>query len=95
MGEKREEELVPCPHCHELIARRAKFCRHCGSDAATGWLADAEQTEGLAAPEFDQEAYEDLLEKEGFGPRRAIRQIPWFWIVAVVALAAFILTYVL
>jgi hypothetical protein len=33
---------VPCPHCGADVRQGARVCRECGSDAATGWLDEAE-----------------------------------------------------
>ncbi|MGH9363129.1 MAG: zinc ribbon domain-containing protein [Thermoanaerobaculia bacterium] len=43
-----------CPHCGEPIDEEATFCRHCGSDAETGWNPDAEYL-SLELPEDDEE----------------------------------------
>lgn len=31
-----------CPHCGEALEKKARFCRHCGSDDETGWSPDVE-----------------------------------------------------
>jgi hypothetical protein len=31
-----------CEHCGARLAPRARFCRECGSDAATGWQGGEE-----------------------------------------------------
>jgi hypothetical protein len=47
-------EMDECPFCGEPIEPEAEFCRHCGSDAETGWNPDADY-ESLELPEDDEE----------------------------------------
>lgn len=42
--------LVACPHCGEAVRRDARSCRHCGSDATTGW-GDHEDDAEVELPE--------------------------------------------
>ncbi len=34
---RRDTPTEPCPHCGEPVRVGAVVCRHCGSDAQTGW----------------------------------------------------------
>jgi hypothetical protein len=34
--------MYNCPHCGEPLDDDAEFCRHCGSDAETGWKPDVD-----------------------------------------------------
>jgi uncharacterized membrane protein YvbJ len=58
-----KSDWVACPHCGEEIDRKAKACRHCGSDEQTGWSQDT-YLDGIDLPEEGE--YEDGLEAEGF-----------------------------
>ena len=57
------DEWVACPHCGERIDRKAKSCKHCGSDDRTGWSNDT-YMDGIDLPEEGD--YEEGLEREGF-----------------------------
>ncbi len=50
-----------CPHCGEPIPKKAVHCKHCGSNAETGWAENAE-TSLWELPDYDE-----ILENE-FGP---------------------------
>jgi RNA polymerase subunit RPABC4/transcription elongation factor Spt4 len=54
------KDSVACPHCGELIARKAKFCRHCGSDENTGWSASNDH----AIDWPDESDYADAVAEE-------------------------------
>jgi hypothetical protein len=79
-----------CPNCGASVPRNAKACPECGSDDETGW-SDAAETDGLDLPDekFD---YDDFVKKE-FGSQSPVpRGIKWFWwVVAVILAAAFLL----
>ncbi len=45
----------PCPHCGEQVEESAAFCRHCGSDADTGWNPDSDY-ESLELPDEPEPA---------------------------------------
>jgi hypothetical protein len=78
-----------CPNCGAKVPPNAKACPECGSDEETGW-SDEPQTSGLDLPEenFD---YGDFLKKEFGGRSPAPRGIKWYWwVVAVMALVAFL-----
>ena len=60
----------PCPNCGETVRHRAKACPHCGSDADTGWSAEAE-TAGFGVDDFDENDYDDFIAREmGGGSQR-------------------------
>ncbi len=57
----KKQELVPCPHCGEMIKKTARACSHCGSDEQTGW-SDATYLDGIdIGDDFD---YEEMVSKE-------------------------------
>ncbi len=80
-----------CPHCGATLMRRAAFCRECGSDAATGWNADAELG-GVDLPtDWNDAEYERFLERElgevaAGHVRRHTRRTLWRLLVALVLL---------
>ena len=71
---------VICPHCGEEIRRDALSCRHCGSDAQTGW-SQATDYDGVDLPEEGD--YEEGLEREGFRPPKSGGRK---WLMAAVSL---------
>ena len=78
-----------CPNCGASVPRDAKACPECGSDEDTGW-SDATATDGLNLPDenFD---YNDFVKKE-FGKRPVPHGVKWYWwVVAVILVAAFLL----
>lgn len=78
-----------CPNCGAAVPPRAKACPECGADETTGWSEDARR-DGLDLPD-DSFDYDDFVKRE-FGSRNPVpRGIHWFWwVVALVAAAAFI-----
>jgi uncharacterized membrane protein YvbJ len=79
-----------CPNCGADVPSGAKVCPECGSDEETGWSEEA-HADGLDLPEenFD---YDDFLKREFGGKKPVPRGISWFWwVVALVVLAAFVL----
>jgi hypothetical protein len=73
------EDWIACPHCGERIPRKAKACRHCGSDERTGW-SEATYLDGVDLPEEGD--YDAGLEREGFAkPKADVRR----WLTAAVA----------
>jgi len=52
-----------CPHCGEPVEEGATFCRHCGSDAETGWNPDAEY-ESIELPEDEPEEAPEATREE-------------------------------
>jgi hypothetical protein len=69
--------LIACPHCGEAVRRDARSCRHCGSDAGTGWgdhEDDAEVELPEAMDEGDHEEYvagEPEVARHASGPSDA------------------------
>ena len=78
-----------CPNCGAEVPPQAKACPECGSDERTGWSENA-QTDGLGLPDeiFN---YDEFVKRE-FDARNPVpRGIHWFWwVIAVLALAAFL-----
>ena len=80
-----------CPNCGASVPPNAKACPECGSDEETGW-SDATETDGLDIPDenFD---YKDFVKKEfGKGPVPHGVKLYW-WLVAVILVAAFLLYF--
>lgn len=78
-----------CPNCGAAVPPRAKSCPECGSDEETGWSDDA-RVGGLDLPDehFD---YDDFVQKEFGGEKGSPSGLSWFWwVIAVVLLAAFL-----
>lgn len=63
---RRDRPTEPCPHCGEPVRVGAPVCRHCGSDAETGW-ADPEE---IAYQSVD---IPDVYGEEEPAPRRGRR----------------------
>ena len=86
-----------CPNCGEDVPRNAKACPGCGADENTGWAEDAQQATtadlGLPDEEFD---YGKFVKQE-FGPASPKPQgLHWFWwVLAILLLAAFFLTWII
>jgi hypothetical protein len=79
-----------CPNCGAQVPRNAKACPECGSDDQTGW-SEAAESGGLNFPEEEFD-YDDFVEKEFGGKNPVPHGIKWYWwVVAVLALAAFLL----
>ena len=76
-----------CPNCGADVPRQAKACPECGSDERTGW-SEKSYADNLGLPDDDFN-YDEFV-KEEFGPGRAQPHgLVWFWwVVAVVLLAA-------
>jgi len=59
-----------CPHCDAPVPVGALVCRECGSDADSGWAADAAAFSGDPPVGYDDDGmddadYEDFLRDEG------------------------------
>jgi hypothetical protein len=85
-----------CPVCGEDVPRNAKACPECGADEETGWKEGADIHSGLDLPGDEDFDYDRFVEEEfGSGtPKRSGRQLFW-WLAAVVVLAAFVLLSIL
>ena len=54
----------PCPHCGEAVRENAISCRHCGSDADTGWSEDG-LSHGLSySDQLDDDEYREFIADE-------------------------------
>jgi hypothetical protein len=82
-----------CPICGAEVPRNARACPECGADEKTGWSEESE-TQGLDLPDenFD---YGEFIKREFEKKNRLIPHgIHWFWwLVAVILLAAFLWTW--
>ena len=81
-----------CPNCGADVPRGAKACPECGSDEETGWSESANEGNlDLPSEEFD---YDRFVKKEfgKSGPKP--HGIAWFWwVVAIVLVAVFLLVW--
>lgn len=79
-----------CPNCGARVPRQAKACPECGSCEDTGW-SESVGSEGLDLPdeEFD---YDEFVSRE-FGSKKSLPRglSVFWWIVAVIVLACFLL----
>ncbi len=81
-----------CPNCGADLPRKAKVCPECGSDEKTGW-SEQTATDGLDLPDesFD---YNDYVKREFGGGAPRQRDLHWvWWVVAVLLIGAFGLTF--
>lgn len=56
-----------CPHCGEKVPEGAAACRHCGSDAETGWSDAADDFDAGIADGYDSDDdfdYEEFIARE-------------------------------
>lgn len=82
-----------CPFCGAELSVEAIFCRHCGSDAETGWNTNTEND----LPPYLDTSYEDIVEQE-FEPTD---RIPRSWslfkktlfILAILIISLFLVNY--
>jgi len=85
-----------CPHCGAALPVRALACPDCGSDESTGW-APEEKIHEAAWADSDDENYRDVIRSLPGGGRATAGKSPRDIVLAilvVIALAAFILTFV-
>jgi hypothetical protein len=81
-----------CPNCGEEIPPRAKACPACGSDEKTGWSEEA-RIGGLDLPD-ENFSYDEFVQREFGGKSPKPHGLTWFWwLVAVLLLAAFVLAW--
>lgn len=80
-----------CPNCGADVPAQAKACPECGADEKTGW-SDEAYASSLNLPDesFD---YGEFVERELEPKKKPIPfGIHWFWwLVAIMALVAFVL----
>lgn len=78
-----------CPVCGAEVPRNAKACPECGADEHTGWSEEAD-AENLGLPD-ENFNYEEFVKRElGGGKSPQPLGIHWFWwIVAILLVAAF------
>jgi hypothetical protein len=83
-----------CPNCGTEVPPDAKACPECGSDAQTGWSAEARYDNlNLPGGEFD---YDDFVKREIVGEQTIPRGVHWFWwLVAILVVASLIGLWVL
>jgi hypothetical protein len=78
-----------CPNCGAEVPRNARACPECGADEKTGWSEQA-RYDGLDLPD-DSFEYDDFVKREFGGAKPVPRGLHWFWwLVGVLALAAFV-----
>ena len=86
-----------CPNCGEDVPRNARACPGCGADETTGWAEDAQQatTSDLGLPDEDFD-YQEFVKREFGRASPKPRGIHWFWwVLAILLLAAILLTWIL
>ena len=79
-----------CPVCGAEVPRQARACPECGADEKSGWAEDAYPNHlNLPDDEFD---YDEFAEREfgGTGEIRPRGLSLFWWIVAILILAAMI-----
>jgi predicted nucleic acid-binding Zn ribbon protein len=84
-----------CPVCGADVPRGARACPECGADERTGWDEDTTRYDGLDLPDaaFDDES-SSRAGKNSRGQRR-LNGIPIFWwVLALLLLAIFILSQI-
>ncbi len=72
------EQLVPCPHCGQLIHPQARVCRFCGRSMTA--RPKKEPSEAPAAPQAPQ-----LQLRTARDVSRS--SFPWLWVILLVILA--------
>lgn len=87
--------LEICPNCGASVPPRARVCPDCGADETTGW-SSAARYDGLDLPDetFD---YDEFVQREFGGKLRRVAPPgvhPFWWVVAVLALTAFLFLFV-
>ena len=79
-----------CPNCGVDVPRNARACPECGADEKSGWSEDA-YADRLGLPD-DNFNYDEFV-KEEFGTKGKVRPrgiSTFWWIVAILVLAAFV-----
>jgi predicted nucleic acid-binding Zn ribbon protein len=78
-GKSEKRDTIVCRFCGEEIPADAAACPVCGSDENTGW-SDECYLDGTELP-VDEDEYQEIVEKEFGGGRRATR-FQWWHILA-------------
>lgn len=83
-----------CPNCGAEVPPNAPACPGCGADEETGWSEEAE-AQGLDLPD-ENFNYEEFIKREfNKGKSPLPLGIHWFWwVVAVLVLAALVWAWV-
>jgi hypothetical protein len=83
-----------CPNCGADVPAGAKACPACGADEHTGWSEEA-YASSLDLPD-DSFDYDQFVQNEFHPQKKPIPHgIHWFWwLVAIVVAAAFVLAMV-
>jgi len=79
-----------CPNCGAELPRRARACPECGADETTGWS----ETAGGENLDLPEEAFDhaEFVRREFGSAAPKPQGVKWFWwVTAVVVLAAMIL----
>lgn len=87
-----------CPHCGSDVPARALACPECGADARAGWSDEPDWAGDLPDgygddDEFDDDAYEEFLRREGLAEEDAeaplvLRLKPTAMVAALLAVCA-------
>jgi len=81
-------EYFICPNCGAEVPSKALSCPECGSDESTGWSEDT-MVDGLGLEYFDEEESKPRRARTPFTDRR------FLYVIALLALLAFLAVYVL
>lgn len=84
-----------CPNCGAAVPPRARACPECGADETAGWSEDARyDSVGLPDEEFDYARFvqREFSDERRVAPPHGISR--FWWLVAVLVLAAFVLFFV-
>ena len=64
MRKEKAEQYFSCPVCGAQVKEGAPACPHCGSDERTGWSDTAYLQQLGVSPDYDEEAYQETIERE-------------------------------
>ena len=79
-----------CPNCGADVPPNSRACPECGADEETGW-SDEAKYEALDLPD-ENFNYDEFVEREFGSKKPKPHGIPWFWwVIAIVLVAAFVL----
>jgi uncharacterized membrane protein YvbJ len=83
-----------CPNCGAEVPPNSKACPECGSDESTGWSEEARS--GALDPPEEKFDYDDFVKREFEKEPAVPRGIHWFWwLVAILILAAFVIAFLI